>query len=310
MRVLPNRAKPNQVQSRIRRGPHARTHLLWCILLGSLVADPLIPLLTTPQIPLEIATLVAALCAIMSLPFIAQTSLHNLLSRLRHMHTESLKGSRGLAYGLTGSAIIFLVGKGLLATKLSPFLGLAFILILASGLRSYATKFLKQAAEDKKLFESNPWAQVQRWEQQLIVFVSLPLLLARVIGLCGAFADIPPEDASVRFVFLGVSALFLGMLQPNRPFFIGYCRRCKHPTPIVFQDMGCCLNCDAGLRMAYHAWINRIPIPPPSPIETEQPSSEQVGEKPKNRSARPKTASQKTASMQEKNRRALPLKPR
>ena len=307
MRVLPNRAKPNQVQSRIRRGPHARTHLLWSFLLGSLIADPLIPLITTPQIPLELATAVAALCALMSIPFIAQTSLHSLLSRLRHMHAESLKGSRGLAYGLTGAAIIFLFGKGLMATKVPTIFGIAFILIFASGLRSYATKFLKQAAEDKKLFESNPWAQVQRWEQQLIVFVSLPLILARGIGLCGAFADIPPEDASLRFVFLGISALFLGMLQPHRPFFIGYCGRCKHPTPIVFQDMGRCLNCDVGLRMAYHAWINRLPLPPAPSTETKPASTENTGEKPSPSDSRRKNSAQKLSP---KAKRTLPLKPR
>lgn len=310
MRVLPNRAKPNQVQSRIRRGPHARTHLLWSILLGSLVADPLIPLITTPQIPLELATLVAVLCAALSLPFIAQTSLHAILSRLRHMHAESLKGSRGLAYGLTGSAAILLFGKGLLAAKVSPILALVIFLIVASGLRSYMNKFLKQGEEDKKLFKSNPWAQVQRWEEQLIVFVSLPLVLARVIGLCGAFADIPTEDAPLRFVFLGVSALFLGMLQPNRPFFIGYCRRCKHPTPIVFQDMGSCLNCDVGLRIAYHAWINRLPFPPPQSQENE-PSPDENGEN----NIEPSSPNQipsnnRTKRVVEKKGRALSPKPR
>lgn len=310
MRVLPNRTKPNQVQSRTRRGPHARTHLLWSILLGSLVADPLIPLITTPQIPLELATSVAVLCAVLSLPFIAQTSLHALLSRLRHMHAESLKGSRGLAYGLTGSAVILLLGKGLLAAKISPILTLIIFLIVASGLRSYMSTFLKQGEEDKQLFKANPWAQVQRWEEQLIVFVSLPLILARVIGLCGAFADVPPDLSSVRFVFLGVSALFLGMLQPNRPFFIGYCRRCKHPTPIVFQDMGCCLNCDAGLRMAYHAWINRIPFPPPPPTETQTAPNDKESVTPQRRGFRQKTAHQKSKTIQEKKRKTLPLKPR
>jgi len=307
VRVLPNRAKPNQVQSRIRRGPHARTHLLWHILLGSLVADPLIPLITTPQIPLELATSVAVLCAMFILPFLAQSSLHSLLSRLRHMHLKSLDGSRGLTYGLTSAAVLILISKIALAAKVAPLFGLAFVIIIVAGARSYLKKFLQQAEDDKKLFESNPWAKVQRWEQQLIVFVSLPLILARVISLCGAFAELPSDNTSLRFVFLGVSALLLGLLQPNRPFFIGYCRRCKHPTPIVFQDMGSCLNCDAGLRVAYHAWINRLPFPPPpAPAVARQEPEKSEDATTTNRTS----TQQKTKLGKAPIRRRLPSKPR
>jgi hypothetical protein len=50
------------------------------------------------------------------------------------------------------------------------------------------------------------------------------------------------------------------MLRPNRDLFVGMCKSCKHPVPIVFQDLGSCLHCDANLRIAYHAWANRLSL--------------------------------------------------
>ncbi len=261
MRVLPNRTKSNRPSERIRKGPHARTYLLWQTLLASLVLDPLIPLLTTPRLPAEAAISLATLCALATLPFLAQGTVHRILSRLRLLHSQSLEvGSKTVPLSLAAGAGGVILVKLLMFAHLPPIALIAVLLFVVVGSRKYISQMSKQSAEDKALFAANPWARVQRWEQQVIIFATLPLLFARAISLFGAFADIPSEDEMTRVVFIGISALFLGMLRPDRGFFMGICKKCKHPVPIVFQDLGSCLHCDGNLRVAYHAWVNRLSL--------------------------------------------------
>lgn len=261
MRVLPNKTKSNRLSERVRKGPHARTYLLWQLLLASLVLDPLIPILTTPRLPAEFAISLATLCALATLPFLAQGAVHRALSKLRVLHTQNLAvGSKAipLSLALGGGAVILV--KLFMFMHLPPVVLIALLLFVITGSRKYISQMSKQSAEDQALFASNPWAKVQRWEHQVIVFATLPLLCARAISVCGALAELPPQDEATRLVFIGVSALFLGMLRPDRDFFIGICKKCKHPVPIVFQDLGSCLHCDVNLRIAYHAWANRLSL--------------------------------------------------
>jgi hypothetical protein len=261
VRVLPNKTKSNGSSERIRRGPHAKTHLVWQILLGSLILDPLIPLMTPLRIPLDLATTIASWCAIGTLPFLAQERVHKTLSKLRLLHTKSLDvGSKAVPISLGLGAAFVVLLKILMFTNLPPAFLVPLALILLWASRRYLTQASTQTAQDKALFSSNPWARVERWEHQVLVFALLPLFLARAIALCGDLANLNTEEEYIRLVCLALSALFLGMLRPDRSFFIGLCKTCKHPVPIVFQDIGSCLACDGRLRVAYHAWIHRMPI--------------------------------------------------
>ncbi|MEY4670113.1 MAG: hypothetical protein RL518_2812 [Pseudomonadota bacterium] len=261
MRVLPNRTKSNGSSERVRRGPHAKTHLVWQILLGSLILDPLIPLITTVRIPFDLATTLATWCAIGTLPFLAQDRVHQTLSKLRLLHKKSLDvGSKTIPLSLALSAGAVVLFKILMFADLPPaVLGVLALVILWAS-RRYLSQIRTQNAQDRELFASNPWAKVERWEHQVIVFALLPLIFARAIAWCGDLADLSSEDENCRLIFLAISALFLGMLRPDRSFFVGVCKACKHPVPIVFQDIGSCLSCDARLRLAYHAWVHRLPI--------------------------------------------------
>ncbi len=281
MRVLPNKTKSNGSSQRVRRGPHGKTYLVWQVLIASLIVDPLIPLIVSPRIPRDLATTIATCCAIAILPFLAQERLHRTLSKLRLLHVKSLNvGSQTIPLLLAVSAGIVILFKVLMFAQL-PAVGIVVVaLVVLWGSRKYLCQVRTQTAQDIELFASNPWAQVERWEDQVLVFAVLPLLLARAIGVCGDLADISPDAGATRSLFITVSALFLAMLRPDRSLFIGLCKNCKRPVPVVFQDMGSCLSCDERLRIAYHAWANRIPIEQllrptaPTDLTEDSPSTE------------------------------------
>ena len=286
MKVLLQRLKSNQSSPRVRKGPHARTHLLWQILLFSLPLDPLITLSISPRIPGQLAIHIAILHAAVILPFLAQHSLHVSLSKLRNFHLRSLDHSTSFL-----SLVVFaFLGLGValkmaLVFNLPRAVAAIFLLILFPAVVKQIRDAHKQSKQDRELFSKNPWVKVQRWEQQMIIFVTLPLILARLIGVYGALA-LPPENEGEIFqvTFTLVSALFLGMLQPNRSNFVGMCKKCKHPVPIVFQDVGSCLQCDGMLRASYHAWIHGQPFQLSQPTVTtknETPSTKISRKSPK-----------------------------
>lgn len=219
------------------------------------------------------------MCAIAALPFLAQGAVHRTLSSLRHLHHKSLAvGSKAVPLSLALSAGTIIAMKAFLLVSLPPFVVVGIVLMMLLGSRKYIKQVQRQGEEDKALFASNPWAKVQRWEQQVIIFATLPLVLARAISVCGALAALPPDEQSLRVVFIGVSALFLGMLRPDRSFFVGMCKRCQHPVPIVLRDIGSCLNCDGHLRMAYHAWVHRLSTSHfghDTPEVTDEPNNDQ-----------------------------------
>lgn len=287
MRVLPNKTKSNGSSERVRRGPHAKTHLAWQLILGSLILDPFIPLITSLRIPLELASTIATWCAIGTLPFLAQDRVHRTLSKLRLLHTKSLDaGSKAVPISLAFGAAAVVLFKISMFTNLPPALLAPLALVVIWASRKFLTQVTAQTAQDKALFSSNPWAKVERWEHQVIVFAMLPLILARAIGLCGDLAELDAEHEYARLIFLGTSAVFLGMLRPERSFFVGLCKTCKRPVPIVFQDIGSCLSCDIRLRVAYHAWVHRLPIeqvlaPPSSAEPPDEPPRSHTPQPPK-----------------------------
>jgi uncharacterized BrkB/YihY/UPF0761 family membrane protein len=95
------------------------------------------------------------------------------------------------------------------------------------------------------------WNRLELWEQQLVLLALTPQILARGISLSAALSQ-QAQDQWLNFLLhFTVSALFLGMLRPHRRFFVGFCRTCKQPVPIVFVNVGGCLRCDENLRNLY-----------------------------------------------------------
>lgn len=234
--------------------------------------DVALPAIIPPKVPLTVATHMATLMALAILPFLAQGFVHDTLSKLRHLHTKSIEGTPRtlpllLVIGVCG---IFLMK--ILTVTLLPGAAAALLtfIILVNAIK-YLITLSKETKADRKLMEENPWARVQRWEHQLIIFATLPLLLARLIGICGAIADLPADSTAVRLAFTAVSALFLAMLRPDRSLFMGLCKSCKQPVPIAFRDLGCCLNCSLPLRVAFHRWTHRVALPVEAPSPFEKP---------------------------------------
>ncbi len=280
MKVLLQKIKSSQSSPRAQRGPHTRTHALWTILIASLILDPILRTWVTPRLPEEVAITLGTLCAISILPFIAQRSLHVTLSKLRNFHLRTLEGS-------TSILPLFVVGF----VVLGVFLKLAILFNLpkaaaALALAVIVPPVIKQiktikadSVAERELLSKNPWAKVQRWEQQLIIFVALPLVLARLIGVCGAFIAPTTTDEWTPAIFTATSGLFLAILKPDRSFFMGMCQKCKHPVPIVFQDVGSCLHCDERLRLSYHAWVHGLLFDHSKAQKSEQPPKKAKGKR-------------------------------
>ncbi len=300
MKVLLQRLKSNLSSPRTRKGPHARTHLLWQLLLYSLLADPLITLWVPSRIPADLAVQLAILNAVLILPFLAQHSLHVTLSKLRNFHLKSIEQSTSIVplivFAFVGLGVAL---KAAMVFNLPKALATAFLLILLPTLFKQLRDSRQREHEERELFAKNPWAKVQRWEQQMVFFVTLPLILARLIGIYGAFSILPEGDSELfRTTFTAVSALFLGMLQPIKTNFVGTCKRCKSPVPIVFQDVGSCLQCDGLLRASFHAWRHGQPFQLP----TTEPANE--------RSAQGRSTNRKSTEGKRGKTTTLSSKPR
>ena len=140
--------------------------------------------------------------------------------------------------------------------KLFALAGLSYLFLIIAGVvvvaiaASFRTA-LKQQRIERDLMAEKPWLQIERWEMQLVTLVLIPLVAARAISLCGVFIAAPADDVVTRLPFLIVSALFLGMLKPDKRLFLGHCKRCKLSVPIVLVDYGSCIRCDQRLLVSY-----------------------------------------------------------
>lgn len=285
MKVLLQKIKSSQSSPRGRRGPHTRTQALWTVLIASLILDPLLRGWITPRLPEEVAITLGTLCAISVLPFVAQRSLHVTLSKLRNLHLRTLERSTSVVpLFVVGFVVLGVFLKLAILFNLPKAAGALALLIIVPPLLRHIKTIKADSVAERELLSKNPWAKVQRWEQQLIIFVSLPLLLARLIGLCGVFIDPSTTHEWTPAIFTATSGLFLAILKPDKGFFIGMCQRCKHPVPIVFQDVGGCLHCDERLQLSYRAWFHGVVFDHADPEKPEE-SKKSSPRKPKKKTS-------------------------
>lgn len=227
------------------------------------------PYVVEPRAPQGATLAAAAALGVLLLPCLAQGRLQKMVSRLRVFNQASLeKPSKALSALILFAFSASLLPKLFAAAVFSPTVFISLLCLFAVVLARGFQKTVKQQRAEKKLLADNPWAQVERWEAQLITFGLLPMLAARAIGLCGVLLDVPPGDLASRLPYFITCLAFLAMLRPDKRLFLGHCKRCRLSVPIVFVDLGSCLRCDQKLLQSYvqamnpHLEIERLGEPP------------------------------------------------
>ena len=252
LRLLRKQINLNGPKNPVRIGPYTRLSRIWGVLFASLIIDPFLPALLHLNLPYSVAVTVAVALAIPLLPCTAQHTVHDLIARLRGYNRKVMKSRSSYFQILLLIAILAGVLPKLVAIAGINSIFLIAVLISVLGISMINFKrLLKQHRDESALLLTSPWLQIQRWEVQLVLLLSIPLLAARAISICGVCLALPTNDYLARVPFLLAAALFLGMLKPDKRLFLGPCRKCKLPVPIVLVDLGSCLHCDQALRDSY-----------------------------------------------------------
>jgi len=222
--------------------------VLWKIVAGSLLIDPIIWSLPHPVIESSLAERGALLCALVTIPFLNQAGVCSRIASLRKGNKAAVHGKTKRARGLFLTALVaVLLLKPLLVGRVDNVVALIFLLFILFG----AIKSVKAALEKEKatreLFKDSPLYHISQWQAQLVTVVGIPFMLARAVSLFTTWGSPPYESYSAAIVGFVVSCALLAMLKPERRLFIGSCSRCRHPAPIVFVDYGSCPLCDERL---------------------------------------------------------------
>jgi hypothetical protein len=244
-------------------GPFTRLNAIWSVLCGSLVIDPLLALYQPATISSDVALTVVIFAAIILVPCIAQESLFKGIAALRALNAKQLERHTRLIPLLIGVGVASVVVlKALSLSNLSGTWGIALIaLMLIATVRSVVATVQKTISHTEAL-KTDLWSRLIQWESQLVALSLAPLLLARGISLVGALSTSALVSTAYFPFLFATSALYLAMLRPTKNLFVGLCKRCKHPVPIVFLDLGGCINCDERLQQAlYRAQENARPAP-------------------------------------------------
>jgi len=249
MNVLRKVLGTKRGQSVVHRGPFNRLLPIWQALVISLVFDPALVYLVPKKLSLASASAVAIICALYAIPFTDQQRIHRGLSKLRRFHKTNLK-DRSTLFPI---AVIFLTltafaVKSAILLETTNVISTVVIIALGAYMIGHVKQTLREDELDRKQLTEDPVSHMKRWEQQVIIACLVPLLAARIIGVCGALCAARGEITPAFVIFLITSFAFLLMLKPQRAHFLGLCSKCKHPVPIVLSDLGCCMHCDQQLR--------------------------------------------------------------
>jgi hypothetical protein len=225
---------------------------IWTILALSLLADPLLLLCEPGRIDPRQALSWATVAALVLLPFLAQEALYRAMAALRILNAKQLESKPFLIPLMSGVFVGGIIALKILSLlQISGVWGLALIVLITAATLHGIAHSLRTNARHSHMIKTDAWSRLLQWESQLVVLSLIPLLIARSISLVGALS-IGAEVSPLRFlVFFSISVMFLAMLRPTKRLFIGFCKKCKQPVPIVFVDLGSCIQCDEKLRAAY-----------------------------------------------------------
>jgi hypothetical protein len=225
---------------------------VWTILLISLLADPLISLCQPAQITPDRALSWAIVAGLVLLPFLAQEALYRAIAALRILNTKQLE-TKPFIIPLLSAVFIggIIVLKILSLVQIGGVWGLAVLVLITAATLHGVAGALRTNAQHARAIKSDAWSRLLLWESQLVVLSLIPLLIARSISLLGAFSTSLDVSPTRFLLFFSVSVLFLAMLRPTKRLFVSFCKKCKQPVPIVFVDLGSCIQCDEKLQAAY-----------------------------------------------------------
>lgn len=237
----------NRRRTSNRRGSlHGTILTIWNVVLLSLALDPLIVLYSKPQLSPPLALFAATVVGFATLPLLSQSSLQNILAQLRGMQKRSNKrASSSATVAIIGMVALVASAKLMLLPQLDITRALFIGVFIIFAIFKSASDLLRVMRNERILFVKNPLAQVVRWEEQLVIFCSIPFFMARAISFFGALSVDPNEISGPNFApFFLCSFVLLALMKPQKAHFEGYCRRCKQPIPIVLVTMGSCPRCD------------------------------------------------------------------
>lgn len=231
-----------------RVGPFTRLSQVWRIVFLSLIIDGVLAHFLSTTIPSEVTQRIAALCAIIVLPFLNQKRLAKRIALIR----GQMGGNRAKSAG-SNKAIIIAVITLIVVTKLALLPALnsiaAFIVagIIVLGIVSTIKHFLKESTTRSQSLSKSPWLYVLLWERQLVIVFCLPIIAARLISLCGALSLGTMQTPAMGALYLITSAVLLTAIKPDKSAFMGWCPICRSPVPIAFVEYGSCPRCNKEL---------------------------------------------------------------
>jgi len=221
---------------------------LWRILFISFVIDGAVAIGLNTVLTAEQAQVAVVVSAIIALPFIHQKGLLQGLARVRRSQNRARRvGSRRGAVLLAVLLATLVAAKLVLLPSLNNVAALVFAAILLLGIISSARHVMRETRTHAEALRTSPWLYITLWERQLVVLFSVPMVAARSISLIGALSLGSTPHPYFAALYLATSVVLLLILQPQRASFIGWCPRCKSPTPIAFVEYGSCPKCDAML---------------------------------------------------------------
>lgn len=221
---------------------------LWRILFVSFVIDGVVAIGPNTVLTAEQAQVAAVVSVIIALPFIHQKGLLQGLARVRRSQNRARRAESGRGAVLLAVLLAALVAaKLVLLPSLNNVAALVFAAILLLGIISSARHVMRETRVHAEALRTSPWLYITLWERQLVVLFSVPMVAARSISLIGALSLGSTPHPYFAALYLATSVVLLLILQPQRASFIGWCPRCKSPTPIAFVEYGSCPKCDATL---------------------------------------------------------------
>jgi succinate dehydrogenase/fumarate reductase cytochrome b subunit len=215
---------------------------------ASLCVDPLIAGYSSPQIPKEEALRMAILCAVATIPFLKQDAVCRVVAKLRTHNKKLLESPSTWTTGMIVGGIALMASvKALLIPRLDNVIAIIFLLCVIFGVLKALRQAVKETKAVRDTHRDNPKMQIDQWQMQLVVIFLLPIIAARAISILLSAASTAPDALRWCGAGLLTSGVLLLMLKPKISCFIGVCRTCKHPVPIVFVEFGSCPRCDETL---------------------------------------------------------------
>jgi hypothetical protein len=232
-----------------RTGPHTRLSAMWRWMFLSVALDGAAAIFLGSALSALQAQIIATVCTLVTLPFLNQQVVAKRAASLRKWQSDSrTSGNRGFKVILGVSLAGIVVVKLLLLPSINTIAAVIVAAILLLGIVSSVQHVLRETRAQSKALLDSPRLHVALWERQLIVLFSIPIIAARIISLCGALSVGRATTPALNVIYLLVGIMLLAAMKPERSAFIGWCRRCRSPTPVAFVEYGSCPRCDDQLR--------------------------------------------------------------